>query len=67
MNDVEKLAERVDALEKTTAPVVETYNDMEGTLRVLRTLGRIARPVGYIAAAITSLLGLWMAIKGGLL
>jgi hypothetical protein len=67
MDDVEKLATRVQALEENTAPVVETYNDMEGTLRVLQTLGRIARPVGYIAAAIASILGMWVAIKGGVL
>lgn len=67
MNDIEDLAVRVKALEESTAPVIETYNDLEGTLHVLQMMGRIARPVGYIAAAVTSLVGLWIAIKKGLL
>ncbi len=49
-----------------TAEVVETFRALSGGFKVLQGLGRLARPIGYIAAAVAAVVGAWASIRGGL-
>lgn len=48
-----------------TAEVVETFKALAGGFKVLQGIGRLARPVGYIAAACTAVAVAWTKFKGG--
>jgi len=54
----------IERLEKNTAAAVEFIQSLEGGFKVLNGLGKLAKPVGYIAGTVVSLLALWSAIKG---
>lgn len=48
-----------------TAEMVELFRSVQGAFVVLEKLGRMARPVGWLAAAVASVVGLWSVLKGG--
>lgn len=48
----------------STADLVEAFRALKGGLKVLETIGRLARPVSYIAAAVAAGIGLWQTIRG---
>lgn len=50
-------------LSAETRDVLEWIHSMRGAMRVLNALGALIRPVGWIAAAVASLLALWSAVK----
>lgn len=52
-------------IETKVGSVVEFFENATGAFKVLEGLGKLAKPVGYIAAAAASLLGVWAAIKSG--
>lgn len=54
----------IERLERNTATAVEFIQSLEGGFKVLNGLGKLAKPIGYIAGAIVSGLALWSAIKG---
>lgn len=47
-----------------TRELVDLFESFKGAIKVLNWLGKLARPVGYIAAACTAILALWAAAKG---
>jgi uncharacterized coiled-coil protein SlyX len=53
------------AIHDSTAGLVEAFQALQGGLRVLEQIGRIARPVSYIVATVTAIWGLVQAIKFG--
>lgn len=53
-----------EAIRVSTAELVEVFRAMQGALKVLNWLGRLARPMSYIVALAAAGLGLWSAIKG---
>lgn len=53
-----------EAIRDSTAELVEVFRAMQGALKVLDWLGRLARPMSYIVALAAAGVGLWSAIKG---
>lgn len=47
-----------------TSEVVETFRAVSGGIKVLQGLGSLAKPIGYIAAAVAAVLGAWATLKG---
>ncbi|WKB52324.1 hypothetical protein [Eleftheria terrae] len=52
-------------VEANTGELVEFFSSVKGAFRVFNWIGTVARPIGYIAAAIAALAGAWSAFKGG--
>lgn len=48
-----------------TSEVIELLHSVKGAFRVLDMLARLARPLGYLAAAGSSLYAMFSVIKGG--
>ena len=48
----------------STADLVEAFGALRGGLKVLETIGRLARPISYIAAAIGAGIGIWQTLRG---
>lgn len=55
----------VQMLVANTADLVVFFESVQGALRVLNWLGALAKPLGYIAALVASIAGIWAAMKGG--
>lgn len=55
------ITRRVDA---NTREIVEAFGAMQGAFKVLGWIGKAARPLGWIAAAIAAVVSLWAALKG---
>lgn len=53
------------AIKADTAELVDLLHSVKGAFRVLDLLARMARPLGFLAAAGASFWGLFVAIKGG--
>jgi len=51
-------------LVENTADLVEFSRSLQGALRVFSWLGALAKPLGYIAALVASIAGIWAAVKG---
>lgn len=51
-------------LEENTKEIVEFFRAVQGALKVLNWLARVAKPLGYIAGAVSAAIGLWAAWKG---
>lgn len=63
-----EMAENTETTKKVqadTSELVELLKSFKGAFKVLEGLGKLAKPMGYIAAAVAAFLGLWAAIKGG--
>lgn len=63
----EDLAENTAATRKVqadTSELVELLKSFKGAFTVLEKLGKLARPLGYIAMAASALVGFWAALKG---
>ena len=50
---------------ENTAGMMEFLDAAQGAFKVLTWIGKLAKPIGYIAAAGAAILGFWTAIKGG--
>lgn len=71
----EELAENTTATKKAQADAEHTKNStkelvsllesFKGAFRVLEMIGKLARPLGYIAALVAAVLGIVSVIKGG--
>lgn len=51
-------------VQSNTGEIIELFNAAKGAFSVLERLGKLARPIGYIAAAVAAVAGLWASIKG---
>lgn len=60
---METLSTSMTTLSTSVQGVVSTFNDLTGGFRVLRGIGKLAEPVGYIAAAAAAIIGLYQLIK----
>lgn len=52
-------------VETNTAAIVEAFESLRGAMNVLQGIGKIARPLSYIAMAGSAIVGLFYAVKGG--
>lgn len=62
------LAENTRATKKIqedTSELVGMFQNFKGAFDVLDKIGKLARPVGYIAMACSAVWGVFTAIKGG--
>ena len=78
-SDLDALFERIDALEagdiaraqaidklvKETGDLLEFFTAMRGAFKVLHWVGKLAKPVGMIAAATAAVMTAWSQVKGG--
>jgi hypothetical protein len=47
-----------------TADLVRWIHDIQGATRVLVAVGKLARPLGYLVAALAAMTAFWAAVKG---
>lgn len=47
-----------------TAELVEIFESFKGAIKVLNWLGKLAKPMAYIASLFTALMGAWVAWRG---
>jgi hypothetical protein len=52
-------------IEANTSDLIEAFANLKGAFKVLNWIGKFARPVGYIAAAVAAVISLWTAFKAG--
>lgn len=57
--------ESTQRVEKNTGELVEFFGSMQAAFKLFNMLGSLAKPVGYIAAAVAAVVGAWVALKGG--
>lgn len=62
--DLNANTEATQTVAANTGELVEMFQAMKGALKVLNWIGSLVKPMGYIAAFGTALLGLWTALKG---
>ena len=69
MNRIEHdLAENTAATQETaanTSELVSILNALKGAFKVLDFIGRLAKPLGYIASLGAALAGVWAAFRHG--
>lgn len=62
--DLNANTEATQTVAANTGELVEMFQAMKGALKVLNWIGSLVKPMGYIVAFGTALLGAWTAIKG---
>lgn len=62
---INELRNDVKQIRADTADIIETFKALAGGFKVLTALGRLARPIGWIAGAAAAVIALWAAIHGG--
>ena len=58
--------ETIKEIKTDTADMLEVFESWKGAMRVMEMIGKLAKPLGYIAALIASVVGIWAAIKSGI-
>lgn len=69
MSSIESaLTENTEAtkrIEANTADLLDFFAAAKGAFKVLGWIGKLAKPISYVAAAGAAVIGFWAAIKGG--
>lgn len=58
-------SESVKALNDSIAGLLDFFNSVKGAFKVLDWLGKLARPLGYIAAFAAACASLWYSVRHG--
>ena len=58
--------ETINEIKTDTADMLEVFESWKGAMRVIEMLGSLAKPLGYIAALIAAVVGIWTAMKSGI-
>lgn len=58
-------SESTARVEKNTAEMLVVFESWRGAMRALEMIGRMARPLGYIATLAAAIAGTWAALKSG--
>ncbi len=64
---IQELYEVVKRIEADTAGIVEIFQSLNGAFKVLHCIGKLARPIGWIAATVTAVVAAWISIKEGII
>jgi len=56
----------IERVETNTQEMLQVFQSWKGAMRVLELLGKLARPLGYIATLIAAVLAGYSAIKNGI-
>ncbi len=59
-----KNTDSIEQIRQNTQDIVDTFAALAGGFKVLQGLGKLARPIGYIATAIAATLAAVAAVKG---
>ena len=51
-------------VESSTNDLVDVFSAAQGAFKVLNWIGKLARPLGYIAMAVGAVAAAWSALKG---
>ncbi|WP_316150416.1 hypothetical protein [Cupriavidus sp. BIC8F] len=62
--ELKRNSEATARVEVNTADIVQAFAAASGAFRALEWIGKIARPVAYMAAAVSAIVGAWSAVKG---
>lgn len=54
-------------IESNTSEIIDMFGNFKGAMRVLEGIGKLARPVSYVAALGASVAGIWAAFKTGIM
>lgn len=54
-----------EEVKKNTAEMLDVFESWKGAMKVLEWFGSIAKPIGYIAAAVGAVVGLYTAYRAG--
>ena len=57
--------ETINEIKTDTADMLEVFESWKGAMRVMEMIGKLAKPLGYIAALIAAVVGIWTAMKSG--
>ena len=57
--------ETIAQIKTDTAEMLEVFESWKGAMRVMEMIGSLAKPLGYIAALIAAVVGIWNAMKSG--
>ena len=57
--------ETIKEIKTDTADMLEVFESWKGAMRVMEMIGSLAKPMGYIAALIAAVVGIWHAMKSG--
>ena len=57
--------ETIKEIKTDTADMLEVFESWKGAMRVMEMIGSLAKPLGYIAALIAAVVGVWNAMKSG--
>ena len=57
--------ETIAQIKTDTAEMLEVFESWKGAMRVMEMIGSLAKPLGYIAALIAAVVGIWTAMKSG--
>ena len=58
--------ETIKEIKTDTADMLEVFESWKGAMRVMEMVGKLAKPLGYIAALIAAVVGIWTAMKSGI-
>lgn len=62
--EVKEIKETLKRVESSTNGLVEVLDAAQGAFKVLNWIGKLARPLGYIAMAVGAVAAAWSALKG---
>ena len=54
-------------IESNTSDIIDLFDSFKGAMKVLEGIGKLAKPMSYIAAFAASVAGVWAAIKTGVM
>ena len=57
--------ETINEIKTDTADMLEVFESWRGAMRVMEMIGKLAKPLGYIATLIAAVVGIWNAMKSG--
>lgn len=55
----------IQEIKTDTAEMLTVFKSWQGAMKVMDMIGSLARPLGYIAALIAAVVGVWTAMKSG--
>ena len=53
-------------IKRDTASMLEMFTSWQGAFRTLEMIGKLFKPLGYIAIAVSAFAATWVSLKGGI-
>lgn len=54
-------------IETSTHEIIEMFESWKGAMKVLEGIGKLAKPMSYVAAFAAAVTSIWVAIKTGIM